>query len=175
EPIDRIRPRLLPDLQHLVADFVDRLIPLDALPGAVLELHRIFQPPLAGDELAYRGALGAMRAAVDGRIPARLLADPYAVGDFRRHGAADRAVRADAFANGGTGGERAGGCGIRLAHACERQCADRGKAAGSETGATQEGAAIDAAPAVCSQSRERGTANLTFCFLDQHRCLPYFG
>ena len=31
EPVDEVRARLLADLQHLVADFVDRLFPLDAV------------------------------------------------------------------------------------------------------------------------------------------------
>ncbi len=46
-------------------------------------------------QLAHRGALGAMRAAVDRAVPGRLLADPDAVLHFGDHGAADRAMRAD--------------------------------------------------------------------------------
>ena len=58
------------------------------------------------NELPGRGALGAVRAAADRRIPARLLADPYAVLDFGDDGAADRAMRADILADGGAGAGR---------------------------------------------------------------------
>src|SRR6478672_2104493 len=108
-PIDGIGTRLLADGIELVADLVDRLVPLDALPGAAFELHRVFQAALAADQFAHRGALGAVRAAVDRRVPARLLADPHAVDDFRGDGAADGTMRADALAHGRTGGERSGG------------------------------------------------------------------
>src|SRR5664280_3557256 len=100
QPVDRVGARLLADLAELVADFSDGLVPLDAGPLAVHELHRIFQAAFAHHQFAHRGALGSVRAAVDRRIPTLLLADPHAVGDFRRDGAADRAVRADALADG---------------------------------------------------------------------------
>ena len=100
QPVDRVGPRLLADLLELVADLVDGLVPLDAGPLAVDHLHRIFQAAFAHHQFAHRGALGAMRAAIDRTIPARLLADPDAVGDFRRDRAADRAMRTDALADG---------------------------------------------------------------------------
>src|SRR4029453_12411771 len=53
------------DLHQLVADLVDRLIPGDAAPLAVNELHRIAQPALAMDVVPHGSALAAMRAAVD--------------------------------------------------------------------------------------------------------------
>jgi hypothetical protein len=95
EQIDRIRARFLADLQHLVADLVDRLIPGDLLPLAVDQLHRILQPALALDEFAHRRALGAMRAAVDRAVPGRLLTDPDAVLHFGDDRAAHRAMGAD--------------------------------------------------------------------------------
>src|SRR5262249_18810508 len=98
EPIDRVAARLASDVRELVADLVDRLVPGHARPLAARELHRVAQAAVAVHELAHRGALGAMRAAVDWRIPARLLADPDALGDFGRHRATDRAVRAHALA-----------------------------------------------------------------------------
>src|SRR6185437_1151587 len=98
EPIDRVGARFLAHGHQLVADLVDRGLPGDAGPLPARELHRVFQPALAGDQFAHRSALGAMRAAVDRRIPARLLADPDAVGDFGSHGEAARAMRADALA-----------------------------------------------------------------------------
>src|SRR3979411_1861892 len=100
EPVDRLRARLLADGIELVADLVDGLLPGHLGPLPVHELHRIFQAAVAVPELAHRRALRAGRAAVDRRIPARLLADPHPVGDFRHHRAADRAVRADVLADG---------------------------------------------------------------------------
>src|SRR6185437_533510 len=108
EPIDGITAGFFADRRQLVADLVNGLLPFHAGPLAVHELHRIFQAALAADQLAHRGALGAVRTAIDRRFPARLLADPHAVGDFRRDGAADRAVRADTLANGCARGERPG-------------------------------------------------------------------
>ena len=143
EPVDRIRTRGLADLQHLVADLVDGLVPLDAGPLAVDELHRIFQPPLVVRVLAHRGALGAVRAHVERAVPTRLLADPDAVLDFGDDGAADRAMGADRFDAGGAGGERSGGGGFRLAHAA-RQRARQDHAAGEQAGARQERAPVEA-------------------------------
>src|SRR5207245_157310 len=145
EPIHGVRTRLLADRGELGADLVDGLVPAHARPLAVDELHRIFQASIAVHELAHRGALGAMRAAVDRRIPAGLLANPYAVRNFRHHRAADRAMRADVLADGDL---RAGGrrrtC-LGLAHARERQCAERGETAGYEAGAAQKSATIERA------------------------------
>ena len=104
QPVDRIGARLAADLHELVADLVDRDVPGNPRPLAVHELHRIAQAAVAVHEFAGRGALGAVRAAVDRRIPARLLADPNAVDDFGDDGAADRAMRADVLADGGAGG-----------------------------------------------------------------------
>src|SRR5215467_572507 len=98
QPIDGITARLLPDGVELIADLVDRDIPGNPGPLTVRQLHRIFEPALAGHELAHRGAFGAVGTAVDRRIPARLLSDPDAVGNFGSHGASDRTVRADALA-----------------------------------------------------------------------------
>src|SRR6516162_5653872 len=94
EPINRVRTRLLADRHQPVADLVDRLVPIDPGPLAIDELQRIFEPPLAGNELAHRRPLGAVRTAIDWAVPARLLTDPHAVGDFGGNGAADRAMRA---------------------------------------------------------------------------------
>jgi hypothetical protein len=82
-------------------------VPADALVLAVHQLHRVAQAEFAVAVLAQRGALGAVRAQVDGRIEHRLLAHPDAVLDHGVDRAADRAVRADgaldldaAFADG---------------------------------------------------------------------------
>ena len=100
QPEHRFRRRLLADLQQLRPDLVDRLFPAQPRPLAVHQLHRIFQPAVAMDQFAHRSALGAMRAVVDRAVPARLLADPDAVLNFRRDRAADRAVGADALLAG---------------------------------------------------------------------------
>ena len=84
EPVDRVRSRLLPNLQQLVADLVDGLIPGDPVPLAVHELHRIAQAALAQHVVADRRALAAMRAAIDRAVVVRLLADPDAVRRLRR-------------------------------------------------------------------------------------------
>src|SRR4051794_8356811 len=93
EKIDRVSTGLGADFEHLVADLVDRLIPGEALPFPIDQLHWIFQAAIAMHEFANRSALCAMRAAIDRAVPSRLLPDPYAVLNFRDHRAADRAVR----------------------------------------------------------------------------------
>ena len=96
-------------------------------------------------ELANRGALGAMRAAIDRAVPARLLADPHAVRDFGDDGAADRAVRADVLADGDRGAGSGRRTGLGLADTDHRQSADDGQSTGGEAGAAQEGAAVERA------------------------------
>src|SRR5207244_7745123 len=109
--------RLAADRQQFVADRVDRLVPADPRPFAVDEFQRVFEAPFPGNELAHRGALGAMRAAIDRTVPARLLADPHTVGNFRRDGAADRAMGADALADRDLRGGRWRRSGFRSADA----------------------------------------------------------
>ena len=89
QPIDRICAALGADFVHLVADFVDGLIPTNAGPFAIHELHRIFQTAITMHEFAHRGALGAMRTAIDRAVISRLLADPHAILDFSHNAAAD--------------------------------------------------------------------------------------
>jgi hypothetical protein len=132
QQIDRIGAGLGADFEHLVADLVDRLIPRDLLPLAIDELHRIFQPAVAVDELAHSRALGAMRAAIDRAVPGRLLADPDAVLHFGDHGAADRAMCADVLPDFSRGADLLR-TGLRLAHRAERHQADRGARTGRQT------------------------------------------
>jgi hypothetical protein len=61
-------------------------------------------------------------------------------------------MSADVLADGGLRTRRRP-CGLRLAHAAERERAGRGEAAGHDTGAAQEGAAIETTARV---SGERG-------------------
>ncbi len=144
EPVDRIRPCLLADIEQLVADLVDRLIPGNPGPLAVHQLRRIAQATRAQHVVADRGALAAMRAAIDRAVVVGLLADPDAVCDFADDGAADRAMGADVLvARDRCAGGR-WGPGIRLANVAERQAAEGRQASGSEARAAQEGAAIQA-------------------------------
>src|SRR5262245_10100022 len=143
EEIDRVGARLLPDLEHLVADFVDRLVPTDAGPSAGDELHRVLQAPVAVRMLAGCRAFGAVCAEVERAVPARLLADPYAVLHFGNDRAADRAVRAhrlpdlDLAAAGG-------GCGrFGLLYSARGQRRCGGETADGEAGITQERAGVD--------------------------------
>ena len=170
EPVHRVGAGLAADLRELVADLVDRDVPGDAAPFAVHELDRVPQAAVAVHQLAGRGALGAVRAAADRGVPTGLLTDPDAVLHFTDHGAADRAVRADVLADRHRHAGLRPGCGsVRLAHAGERQGADRGEAADREAGAAQEAAAIEGAAGLTGQrGGERAAACLTFCSLDKH-------
>ena len=175
EQIDRIRPGLLADRHKLVADLADRLVPADPRPLPVDHLHRIFQPAFAAHQLAHRRALGAVRATVDGAVPARLLSDPDVVGDFRRYRAADGAMGADTFADGDFCAGRRRRAGLGLAHRAELQHAQRRETAGREAGAAQEGAAVEAAVQLPWQcAGEDAAACMTFRPLDQHGGLLHF-
>ena len=94
EPVHGIGAVLLADLEQLVADLVDRLVPGDALPLAADELHRVLEPLVAVAVLAHRRTLGAMRAEVERRVEVRLLPGPHAVLHLGDDAAADGAVRA---------------------------------------------------------------------------------
>ena len=66
--------------------------------------------------------------------------------------------------------------GLGLAHAAERQRAERGETAGHQAGAAQEGAAVERAIRLTLQrGGERAAACLTFRPLDQHGRLPQLG
>src|SRR6516162_314764 len=159
EPIDRIGAGLAADARQLVADLVDGLIPIDPRPLAVDKLQRIFQAALAANEFAHRGALGAMRAAINRRIPTRLLADPHPVCDFCRNRAADGTMGADAFADESARRERAGGGRFRLAYGVERNRPESREAASSDSRASQKCAAVERA-GVSSEPCERAAARL---------------
>ncbi len=92
EPVHRVGTGLLADLEELVADLVDGLLPRNALPLAVLELGRILQTALAVPGVSHRGALGAVAAEAEGMVEGRLLTGPDAVLHFRHDTATDRAV-----------------------------------------------------------------------------------
>ena len=97
EPVDRIRSRLFADVEHLVADLVDRVVPAHARPLAADKFQRVLQTALAAGSFTNRGTLGTMRAEVDRAVPARLLTGPNTVLDLCHDGTTDRAVGADGF------------------------------------------------------------------------------
>ena len=177
QPIDRIGARLAADLHQLVADLVDRDVPGDAGPLAVHQLHRIAQAAVAMHQFARRRALGAMRAAVDRRIPARLLADPDAVRRLRR----SRCSRPSSACRCSCGWSRRRStmrsCGFRLADAGERQRAERGETAGGEAGAAQEGAAVEAAGRLTGRCGRASVPRRAWrsVLLISTACLPQLG
>ncbi len=140
----RIRTGLLADLQHLVADLVDRLVPGDAGVLAVHQLHRVAQAVLAEAVLAHRGALGAVGAHVDRRIEGRLLAYPDTVADDGIDRAADRAVAADGALEFGLDRCGRGIGGLRRFDHVQGQLARQRTGAGCDAGPDQELASLDA-------------------------------
>ena len=144
-PVGGIRTALLPDRKQLVADFVDRLLPGNALVLAVLELHRILQTVriLGHAVLAHRCALGAMRTQVERRIEHRFLPYPYAVLHHGVDGAADRAVRAHRAPDFDLAAFFSGlACGLGLAYHVEGQLACECARACGHAGTLQKGAAV---------------------------------
>ena len=95
EPVHRIGAGLLANLQQLVADLADRLVPGDPLPLAVHQFGRILEASLAVTMLAHGGALGAVRPPVEWVIEGRFLAFPDTVAHLGEDAAAHRAMSAD--------------------------------------------------------------------------------
>ena len=140
---------------------------------AVHELHRIFQAPVAVHEFAHRGALGAMRAAIDRAVETRFLSDPDPIGDLGGYRAADRAMGADVLADRDLRARGWRRTRLGFAHADERQCTERRETAGHQTRTAQEAAAVEAAVRLVLQRGRKGAAvSLAFCPLDQHGRLP---
>ena len=142
DEIDGIGAGLFANGQHLVADFVDRLLPGDAFPLAAFKLERILQAASAMHDLADRRALGAMRAAIDRAFPPGLLPGPDAVFDLGDDGAADRAMRADILANRNAHAVEPGAAAARTEPSLN--CADRCERSGGKSGVTEECAAVQA-------------------------------
>src|SRR5690606_9102277 len=95
EEVHRIGTRGLADLQHLVADLVDGLIPGNALPLTGNELHRVLETPLAMRVLARGSALRTVRTEIERAVEPGLLPDPHAVLHLGENRAAHGTVRTD--------------------------------------------------------------------------------
>src|SRR5690349_9931317 len=120
-PEHAVRPGLRPDLQDLVANLADGLIPADARPMAVDELGWIFEAALAGGQLPRGRAFGAMRAHVDDALEHGLLAAPDAVLHLGPNAAADRAKWTDGLDALCVGCAGRGGLGLRLPYAAAHE------------------------------------------------------
>src|SRR5262249_9422157 len=118
---------------------------------------------------AHRCALGAMRAAIERAVPARLLADPHVVLHFGGDRAADGTMGTDVLAHSD---RRAGArrrTRVRLAHARERQRAAGRQPRGPETGAPQERTGVETAARLAGERRGELAASRFAIFpLDQH-------
>src|SRR5690606_2455385 len=162
----------LADLEHLVADLVDRLLPADALPLAADHLHRILDPALAVAVVAQGRALGAVRAEVDRAVEGRLLTDPHAVLHFGNGRTADRTVTADGLdlLDLGLGVNAARSLGL-LDHRAG-QDAGHCRTPDCQTGTAQEGATGDGLAEQAGSERARCRT----VFLDQfHGSSPRWG
>ncbi len=145
QPIDRVRSRFLPDLQQLVADLVDRLIPAEPGPLSLHQLHRIAQAALAQYVVADCRAFAAMGAPVDRAVVVGLLADPDVVSNLGHNGAADRAMGADILAAGHRRARGRWRPGFGFAYAGQRQAAKCRQSSRGEAGTAQKCPPIQAA------------------------------
>src|SRR5690606_33852330 len=150
------RTRFFADLQQLVTDLLDGLLPADALPAAVDQLHRILGAARAVAVVAQRGALGAVSAQVDGAVESRLLTDPDAVLHFGVGAAAHRAVGANGLdaLDFGLRIDAASRLGL-LDHGGRQGTGDRSSTDGTP-GALQEGAAANGPAQYAGAAAGRG-------------------
>ena len=82
QPVNGIGAGLLPNLEHLVADLIDRLFPADPHPFAPDQFGRVLQAPFAMAMLTHGCAFGAVCPQVKRVIESRLLANPHPVVHF---------------------------------------------------------------------------------------------
>src|SRR4051794_6840089 len=116
-----------------------------------------------------------MRAAVDGAVPGRLLADPHAVLDLGCDGAADGAMSTDVLADFDVLA-RVRGRSLGLAHRPELNATERRQPTGSEAGPLQEAASVDDIGGEPGrEGLEVAAARLAALALDQHGRLTSSG
>src|SRR5215469_16221561 len=115
-----------------------------------------------------------MRAAIEGRVPARLLADPHAVHDFSGDGAAHRTVGTNVFANYCANAERSSDSSFGFADGPKWHRAEHGQAAGADPRTTQKRSPVESS-ALGGEPRKRAAARRMICLPDQHDCLSHLG
>src|SRR6516165_3490362 len=115
-----------------------------------------------------------MRAAIDRRVPARLLADPHAVHDFSGDGAAHSTVSTNVFANYCANAERSSDSGFGFADGPKWHRAEHGEAAGADPRTAQKRSPVESS-ALGGEPRKGAAARRMICSLDQHGRLPHFG
>ena len=141
QPEHRIGARGFTNLQQLVADVVDGLVPGHLLPLTIDQFGRVFEPALTVPMLANGCALGAMRALVERVIKGRLLAGPDTVLHLSDDAAAHRTMGTDGL---DLLDMRSGvGCGMGLLHHVWRKGRGQRRATGHQAGALEEIASVD--------------------------------
>src|SRR4029079_18217038 len=100
-------------------------------------------------------------------VPSRLLTDPHAVRHFGKYRAANRAMRADIFPDGGPCHVGTGR--FRFLHTGERYRSNCRQTAGDQTGTAQKTTAIETNPGWAADGRCKTAATcLALCSFDQH-------
>src|SRR5262249_20819759 len=115
-----------------------------------------------------------MRAAIEGRVPARLLTDPHAVHDFSGDGAAHRTVGTNDFANYCAHAERSSATGFGFADGSKWNRAEHSEAAGADPRTAQKRSPVESS-ALGGEPRKGAAARRIICLPDQHDCLPHLG
>jgi len=168
EPVNRVGTGFLADLQHFIADLVDRLVPGDPPPLTVYQLHGVAQPAVAYDVIANRGTLAAVRAPIDRAVIVRLLAGPDTVRDLTDHGAAHGAVGADVFVAGDGLARWRWLARFRFADSAERQRAEGRQTSGDKTRTAQKRATIDSVHRGAAGSRRNRFTSGRARSFDEH-------
>ena len=89
QPINAVRSAFFADVHHAVADFINRLIPADALPFTTLFFHRVFQSALTMCCFTNCSTFRAMCTKVEWAIPSGLLTSPNTILNFCHNRASD--------------------------------------------------------------------------------------
>ena len=133
EPIDRVAAGLLADRHELVADLVDGLRPTDTrVHWPLTSFIGYFRRRSPGTSSRTEAPLAQCEPRLIGESQLGSWPTHTPFDDFGGDGAADRAMRADALADGRAAAHRPAAAGFGLAHGRERQRAERGETAGRQ-------------------------------------------